>query len=390
MKNKIIASMLAAGLCVSLAACGQKTVNQTVSPESQQSAAESRQPVTSEPQQPSAPESKDKRTITDLGGNEVEIPAVPEIQRVVVISPPVMSFAVQTIPDTEMITGINSRAFTTSNVEIVNKVFPNWQSVDTSFIDASFAVNTESLLSLDPDIIFYYGNVQKQGLGNIDIPSVDFFSKGLNGPEAVSVAWDNQLREIFGLDTSGSLQKEWDRTNGKISQLLQNQNQEKTVLCIFSNAAGSITVSGTDSFDAYAQSFFDMAGIQNAAADIEGTAEVSMEQIYQWNPDMIIVFHDAPAQKILDNSIEGQDWSLLKAWKYKAVYDVPRTTYSWITPCADSPLLPLWLVSKAYPDLISESELKTEISEYYRRNYDITLTDGDINSILGYRKASGS
>lgn len=390
MKNKIIASMLAAGLCVSLAACGQKTVNQTVSPESQQSAAESRQPVTSEPQQPSAPESKDKRTITDLGGNEVEIPAVPEIQRVVVISPPVMSFAVQTIPDTEMITGINSRAFTTSNVEIVNKVFPNWQSVDTTFIDASFAVNTESLLSLDPDIIFYYGNVQKQGLGNIDIPSVDFFSKGLNGPEAVSVAWDNQLREIFGLDTSGSLQEEWDRTNGKISQLLQNQNQEKTALCIFSNAAGSITVSGTDSFDAYAQSFFDMAGIQNAAADIEGTAEVSMEQIYQWNPDMIIVFHDAPAQKILDNSIEGQDWSLLKAWKDKAVYDVPRTTYSWITPCADSPVLPLWLVSKAYPDLISDSELKTEISEYYQRNYDITLTDDDINSILGYRKASGS
>ncbi|WP_333645528.1 ABC transporter substrate-binding protein [Lacrimispora sp.] len=390
MKNKIIASMLAAGLCLSLAACGQKTVNQTVSPESQQSAAESRQPVTSEPQQPSAPESKDKRTITDLGGNEVEIPAVPEIQRVVVISPPVMSFAVQTIPDTEMITGINSRAFTTSNVEIVNKVFPNWQSVDTSFIDASFAVNTESLLSLDPDIIFYYGNVQKQGLGNIDIPSVDFFSKGLNGPEAVSVAWDNQLREIFGLDTSGSLQEEWDRTNGKISQLLQNQNQEKTALCIFSNAAGSITVSGTDSFDAYAQSFFDMAGIQNAAADIEGTAEVSMEQIYQWNPDMIIVFHDAPAQKILDNSIEGQDWSLLKAWKDKAVYDVPRTTYSWITPCADSPVLPLWLVSKAYPDLISDSELKTEISEYYQRNYDITLTDDDINSILGYRKASGS
>lgn len=390
MKNKIIASMLAAGLCLSLAACGQKNVNQTVSAESQQSTAESRQPVTSEPQQTAAPESKDKRRITDLGGNEVEIPAVPEIQRVVVISPPVMSFAVKTIPDTEMITGINSRAFTTSNVEIVNKVFPNWQSVNTSFIDASFAVNTESLLSLDPDIIFYYGNVQKQGLGNIDIPSVDFFSKGLNGPEAVSVAWDNQIREIFGLDTSGSLQGEWDRTNGKISQLLQNQSQEKTALCIFSNAAGSITVSGTDSFDAYAQSFFDMAGIQNAAADIEGTAEVSMEQIYQWNPDMIIVFHDAPARKILDNSLEGQDWSLLKAWKDKAIYDVPRTTYSWITPCADSPLLPLWLVSKAYPDLISDSELKTEISEYYQRNYDITLPDDDINSILGHRKASGS
>ncbi len=375
MKNKIITSVLAVGLCLSLAACKGKPVDQT---------------VPAVPQQSSVPESQDKRIITDLGGNKVEIPDVSKIQRVVVISPPVMSFVVKTIPDTEMIAGINSRAFTTSNKEIVSKIFPNWQSVDTSFIDASFAVNTESLLSLDPDIIFYYGNVQKQGLGDIDIPSVDFFSKGLNGPEAVSVSWDNQLSEIFGLDTLSSLQKEWDRTNEKVTQLLQNQNQEKTALCVFSNAAGSITVSGTDSFDAYAQSFFDMAGIQNAAAEIDGTAEVSMEQIYQWNPDMIIVFHDAPAQDILDNSIEGQDWSLLKAWMDKAVYDVPRTTYSWITPCSDSPLLPLWLVSKAYTDLISDSELNTEISEYYQRNYHINLTDDDVDSILGYRKAAGS
>ena len=92
------------------------------------------------------------------------------------------------------------------------------------------------------------------------------------------------------------------------------------------------SVSGTDSFDAYAQSFFDKAGIQNSAVGVKGTAEVSMEQIYEWNPDMIIVFLDVPAKSIIDNSIKGQDWSLLDAWKNGAVYDVPRTTYSWITP----------------------------------------------------------
>jgi iron complex transport system substrate-binding protein len=115
-----------------------------------------------------------------------------------------------------------------------------------------------------------------------------------------------------------------------------------------------------------------------------------MEQIYEWNPDMIIVYHDVPAKSIMDNSIKGQDWSLLDAWKNGAIYDVPRTTYSWITPCADSPLLPLWLVSKAYPDLFSEEEMRTEIVEYYQRNYEIDLTESDLASILGYREASGS
>ena len=370
-------------MCLSLAACAQTSTDNNPTNPSEQSAAVT--PVSVE----AAVVSGEPRTITDLAGNEVEIPAASGIQRVVIISPPVLSFVVEAIPDTAMIMGINSRAFTTSNTEIVSKVFPNWKTADTSFIDAGFAVNTESLLALAPDIIFYYGNVQKQGLGEIAVPSIDFRS-ALNDPEAVSVAWDNLLRDIFGLDSSGSQQEEWNRTNGKLSALLENQSETKTALCIFSNAAGTITVSGTDSFDAYAQSFFDKAGIQNVAADVGGTAEVSMEQIYEWNPDMIIVFHDAPAKSIVDNSIEGQDWSLLNAWKNGAVYDVPRTTYSWITPCADSPLLPLWLVSKAYPDLLSEEEMRTEIAEYYGRNYEINLTETDLDCILGYREVSGS
>lgn len=377
MKNKIIQAFLVTALCVLLAACGQAPADssKTTTPET--------------PDMVSA-EAKGSKIITDLGGNEVEVPEASEISRVVVISPPVMSFAVEVIPDTEMIIGINSRAFTTSNTEIVSKVFPNWQSVDTTFIDPGFVVNTESLLTLDPDIIFYYGNVQKQGLGNIDIPSVDFFSKELNGPEEVSVAWDGLLREIFELDSSGSQQEEWNRTNDKLAQLQEGKGEAKSALCVFSNAGGSLVVSGTDTFDAYAQSFFDMTGIRNVAAELKGTVEVSMEQIYEWNPDMIIVFHDAPAKAIVDNSIGGQDWSLLDAWKNGAIYDVPRTTYSWITPCADSPLMPLWLISKAYPELLSETEIRAEIREYYERNYNNSLTEDNLDSILGYREASGS
>ena len=154
--------------------------------------------------------SSELRTITDLAGNEVKIPAVSEIRRVVITSGPLMSFVVETIPDTEMIVGINSRAFTTSNTKIVGKLFPK---------------------------------------------------------------------------------EEWNRTNERPSELLENQTETKTALCIFSNAAGTITVNGMDSFDAYAQSFFDKVGIQNSAAGVKGTAEVNMEQIYEWNPDMINFTH---------------------------------------------------------------------------------------------------
>lgn len=373
--KKIVSLILAAILCMAITACRQTNSNVT-NPDN---------PDSSNPVETSA----DRRQIIDLAGNEVEIPAAADIKRVVIIAPPVMSFVVETIPSTEMIVGINSRSFSTSNTQIVEKVFPNWQTADTSFIDASFTVNKEALLKLNPDIIFYYGNMQKQGLGEVAIPSIDFRAES-NDPQDVSIAWDNLLREIFDLPTSGGQQAAWDRTNEKLGALLANQTEEKTALCVFSNLAGAITVCGTNAFDAYAQSFFEMAGIRNAAVGIDGTAEVSMEQIYEWDPDMIIVFQDVPAKAIIGNSIEGQDWSILTAWKNGAVYDVPRTTFSWIVPSADAALTPLWLVSKAYPDLFSEQEMRTEIMEYYKTNYGITLSDTDIDSILDYRVAKGS
>ena len=111
-----------------------------------------------------------------------------------------------------------------------------------------------------------------------------------------------------------------------------------------------------------------------------------MERIYEWNPDMIIVFQDAPAKAIIDNSIDGQDWSILTAWKNGVIYDVPRTTFSWIVPSADAALTPLWLVSKAYPDLFNEQEMRAEIAEYYQTNYGIALSEEDIDSIFSYRE----
>ncbi|WP_312636884.1 ABC transporter substrate-binding protein [Oscillibacter sp.] len=381
MNSKLIAAALAATLCLSLTACGQTPASSGAS-----ASAGSSQAVESA----ASAKSGEPRTITDLGGHQVTVPAAADIRKIVILSPPVMSFVIGAVPDTEMIVGINARSFLTSNPQIVEKAFPNWQSVESSFVDVNFAVNTESLLALEPDIIFYYGDFQRKGIEGLAIPAVDFLMKGVNSPETMSVAWDGQIRELLSTDTSVGIQQEWDATNAKLDKLLaQVGDEKKTGLCIKLNQAGSLMVMGSDSFDGWAQSFFALGGIENAAASIEGTGEVSMEQIYQWDPDFIMCFQDAPASYILENSIEGQDWSLLSAWKNKQVFDVPRTTYAWVTPCADSPLFPLWLVSKAYPELVSDDEVRTEIREYYQRNYSLELTEGELDSILDYREATG-
>ena len=96
--KKTVSLVLVVILCLSIAACGQTKSDAHSS----------------------------MRKIVDLAGNEVEIPAAADIKRVVIISPPVMSFVVETIPSTERIVGFNSLAFMNANTQIVEKVFPNW------------------------------------------------------------------------------------------------------------------------------------------------------------------------------------------------------------------------------------------------------------------------
>jgi len=372
--KKLLLVILSAVLILSFAGCGN-------TPASVEPSTSGSLPGTSAPSPSSG---SGERTITDLGGNTVTLPPAEEIKRVVIISPPTTSILLGVIPDPAMIIGVNSRAFTTANTEIVGKLFPNWKSVETAFVSEGFVSNTEELLNLDPDIVFYYGDSQKSGIENLGIPTVDFMIKGDNNPETVTIAWDNLMRQIFDVDGSTTLEQEWGSSNQKAQDVLGTYTGEKkSALFLFSNTGGIISVYGNGT---YADVWFEKSGLVNAAADVKGQAEVSMEQLYEWNPDFIYVFIGSPASAMLQNKVQGQDWSLLAAYKNKTIIDIPQAIYSWGAPCADSPLMPLWLISQSYSDLLSVDEFRTQFSEYYERMYSVELADELITTVLSPRK----
>lgn len=373
MKSKKILFLILAVLTLALAGC-RASENASVT-----EATTSDSPATSKNLSLSG-----MRTITDLGGKTVTVPTAAEIRRIVIISPPTTSVLLGVLSDPDMIVGANSRAFTTSNTEIVSKVFPDWNGVKTSFVSEGFVSNTEELLNLNPDIVFYYGETQKSGIENLGIPIVDMMKKGDNNPETVTIAWDNLMREIFDVDDSVSLQNEWESSNKKGAEVLDTYTGEKkTALFLFSNTGGVISVYGSGT---YADTWFKKSGLVNAAAEISGQAEVSMEQLYEWDPDFIYVFIGSPASAMLKNKINGQDWSLLSAYKNNSIFDIPQGIYSWGAPCSDAPLTPLWLISKSYPELLSESDFKMLFSDYYSRMYKITLEEELISAVLSPRQ----
>jgi iron complex transport system substrate-binding protein len=162
--------------------------------------------------------------------NTVTLPPAEEIKRVVIISPPTTSILLGIIPDTEMIVGsMPGRLHRQHGYH--SKLF-QLADVETKFVSEGFVSNTEELLNLKPDIVFYYGESQKSGIENIHIPTVDFLKPGDNNPESVTIAWDNLMREIFEVQGSTSLENEWALSDQKAKELFDMyKGRKECALC---------------------------------------------------------------------------------------------------------------------------------------------------------------
>ena len=116
-----------------------------------------------------------------------------------------------------------------------------------------------------------------------------------------------------------------------------------------------------------------------------------MEQVYQWNPDIIMItnFTTAQPEDVLNNTIGGYDWSSVQAVQDGAVYKMPLGTYRSYTPSADTPVTFLWMAKTVYPDLFEDIDITAEVRDYYEELYGVSLTDEQIDRMYNPSSAGG-
>ena len=126
----------------------------------------------------------------------------------------------------------------------------------------------------------------------------------------------------------------------------------------------------------------------DVAAEATGFTQVSMEQIYDWNPD--ILFVDGPgligltSEDVLENRVEGTDFSSIKAVQDGRVYDTTLGMWNWFTPNPDAPLVFAWLACNTYPEVFADYPLEDTIREYYHDWYGYDVTDEEMEEMLQY------
>lgn len=121
-------------------------------------------------------------------------------------------------------------------------------------------------------------------------------------------------------------------------------------------------------------------GLQNAAhaSGFNGVAKVSMEQILDWDPEIIIT-QDENFYKIVN---ESAIWKNVNAVKNSRIYFVPYQPFGWLdVPPSLNRLLGLrWLEAQIDPSAIEG--LRQDIKEFFQLFYHISLTEQQIDSLL--------
>lgn len=247
----------------------------------------------------------------------------------------------------------------------------------------SGAVNIEELAAASPDLIFLRTeNLADPG----EIEKLD----GLGVPYVVIdyVTMEDQIRSIeamgkaLGEDARALAYTAYYRSTVEmVKDRLSAVPEENRVRVYHSvNEVVRTDIPGTLSFE-----ILDAAGCRNVVSSADelrldgGKGMTTVEQIYVWDPDVVLVTEPDAAAYFRTN----EKFSGLRAVREGTVFQLPVGISRWAHPGSlESPLATLYIAKLLYPDLFYDIDFEKELTDFYERFFDITLSEEDISAIL--------
>lgn len=331
----------------------------------------------------------EEKIIQDQLGRDVAVPE--NTERIVVggILPYFSTWYVGT-NSTEEVVGLHPNAYNAAENSMLANISPEILNASTEFVKNG-EVNIEELMKVNPQIYFENSSDEKtlEKVAEAGISTVGL--QTIQVAEADPLATFNSWLEITSDIKGGEVTERTDRfieEGQQVQTMLDGQintieeNDKPRVMFLHQHSDKSIIVGGANFFSEKwikATGGIDIVGNDG----VEGQKEVNMEQIYEWNPDIIYItnFTETQPEDLLNNTVSGQDWSEVQAVKDNNVHKVPLGIYRWFPPNGDAPLMLKWMAQINNPELF-DYDINEEIKNYYNDFYEYELTDEDVDSIL--------
>jgi iron complex transport system substrate-binding protein len=319
-----------------------------------------------------------KRTFTDMLGRKITVPD--PLDRVALLGGPTGQIVYILGARSQLCAGTKSIKVS----QLVNLMDPTIKDLPTPRT-TSGQVNVEELIVSDPQLVVagdFDGSIVEK---KTRIPVAYFASDMGQTFEQMK----EEMRFYGTVFQKESRAEKYNRylqeTIDRIQSRTRNIPKDKRKTVFNGYSSNHLVTLGGDTF---MQQHIELAGCLNAAESISttsrkeglhtGLAEVSMEKVLEWNPDVLVIDFGTP-----EDLYDDPKWKSIKAVKNRMVFKQPIGIFIWDRPTAESAVLhPLWMARSVYPDLFADVDLAQEIKRFYREIMSFNLTDENVQDIL--------
>ena len=335
-------------------------------------------------------------TITDHADRTVTVPTDPKKVAILDIYP-LPSLLTVYLNSADSIVAMEPVSMNAAKAGILSQLYPDILNVNTDIMNGD-DVNMEALAALQPDVVFYNAakkdeaqQLEDAGLTAVGISATKFNYDAIKTYQE----WMSLLDQIYpdyagkrGTQAGDYASQVYNDVQDKVKDVTDKQK----VLFLYQYDDTAMVTSSSKFFG---QWWCDAVGAANVAQDVPAdnmNAKITMEQVYEWNPDVIIItdFTKTTPDDLYNNAIGSDDWSSVKAVQDKRVYKMPLGVYRTYTPGIDTPLTLEWLAQAVYPDLFSDVDVASDVKDYYNKLFGVTLTDDQISAMYTPNRDAGS
>ena len=349
--QRLLALLLALVMTLSLAACGAQSA-----------------PAEDEN---TAPET---RVFTDSVGREVTVPA--QIDKVALSGPMAQIVLFALCPD--KLVGI-SNAWDESAAQYLDTEYYNLPLLGQLY-GGKGELNLETLLESGAQVVIDVGEAKGSIVEDLDalqeqttIPFVHISAALATMDETYTL-----LGDLLGMPDEAKALADYCRSTYDRALTIADSVEKANLLYITGDAGLNVIAQG-----AYHAEVIDLLSNNLAVVDepsSKGTGnEVDMEQILNWNPDVILF---APGS-VYDTVAGDAAWQGVTAIQNGAYYEVPMGPYNWMgfPPSVQRLLGMLWMAKVLYP-AAADFDLYTEAAQYFKLFYHCDLTREQYDALV--------
>ena len=351
--KRLLALVLALVMSLSLFACGQKQ---------------------QEDKTDDGTQTESTRVFTDSCGREVTVPA--DIQKIAV-SGPLAQMVVFAIAPDRMVGVANA-----------------WDESAKTYFDAKYLelpllgqlyggkgeLNLETLLAAAPDVVIDVGEPKDSMAEDLDalqeqtgIPFVHIDAYLASMDDAYAM-----LGDLLAMPNEAQGLADYCRYAYDRAVEIANSVEKANLLYITGDEGLNVIAKGSYHAEAIDLLANNLAVVEEPSSKGTGN-EVDMEQILNWNPDVILF---APGS-IYASVGSNENWQTVTAIKNGTYYEVPMGPYNWMgfPPSVQRLLGMTWMAKILYPTA-ADYDLYTEVSTYFQLFYHCELTQAQYDALV--------